>query len=57
MERLRFSGVMATASAGSLERVAILSSAEFNLRNLEFDRRYEVKEEGRNRLEEESKRF
>ena len=27
MERLRFSGVMATASAGSLERVAILSSA------------------------------
>ena len=34
-----------------------VGTIEFNLRNLEFDRRYEVKEEGRNRLEEESKRF
>lgn len=34
-----------------------MGTVEFNLRSLEFGRRYEVKEEGRNRLEEESKRF
>lgn len=34
-----------------------VGTIEFNLRSLEFGRRYEVKEEGRNRLEEESKRF
>ena len=33
-----------------------VGTIEFNLRSLEFGRRYEVKEEGRNRLEEESKR-
>lgn len=34
-----------------------MGTIEFNLRSLEFGRRYEVEEEGRNRLEEESKRF
>ena len=34
-----------------------VGTIEFNLRSLEFSRRYEVEEEGRNRLEEESKRF
>lgn len=34
-----------------------VGTIEFNLRSLEFGRRYEVEEEGRNRLEEESKRF
>ena len=34
-----------------------MGTVEFNLRSLKFDRRYKVKEEGRNRLEEESKRF
>ena len=34
-----------------------MGTFERNLRSLEFGRRYEVKEEGRNRLEEESKRF
>ena len=34
-----------------------VGTIEFNLRSLELGRRYEVKEEGRNRLEEESERF